>query len=85
MQAIAHNTGLSSLRGISKNSPRHILIVGIGAMGTFPFKTVVGFESCAVLPVVEALHFDPIANVCLEDLVLVAMVGGDDGGKRTLS
>jgi hypothetical protein len=38
---------------------------------------------------VEALHFDPIVNVCLEDyvafyLVFVAMVGGDGGGKRIL-
>jgi hypothetical protein len=63
MQVMAHDTGLSSLRGISKNSPRHILRVGIGAIGTFPFKTVLGFESCAVLPVVEALLFAPIVNV----------------------
>jgi hypothetical protein len=38
---------------------------------------------------VEALHFDPIVNVCLEDkvafdLVFVVMVGGDGGGKRAL-
>jgi hypothetical protein len=38
---------------------------------------------------VEALHFNPIVNVCLEDLVafdlvFVAMVDGDGGGKRTL-
>jgi hypothetical protein len=33
---------------------------------------------------VEALHFDPIVNICLEDLVFVAMVGGDGGGKRTI-
>ncbi len=33
----------------------------------------------------EALHFNPILNVCLEDLVFVAMVGGDGGGERTLS
>jgi hypothetical protein len=38
---------------------------------------------------VEALRFDPIVNVCLEDyvafdLVLVLMVGGDGGGERTL-
>jgi hypothetical protein len=32
----------------------------------------------------EALHFNPIVNVCVEDLVFVAMVGGDDGGERTL-
>jgi hypothetical protein len=31
--------------------------------GHFHSKTVVGFESYAVLPVVEALHFDPIVNV----------------------
>jgi hypothetical protein len=31
------------------------------------------------------LHFDPIVNVCLVDLVFVAMVGGDGGGKRSLS
>jgi hypothetical protein len=53
--------------------------------GHFHSKTVVGFESCAVLPVVQELHFDPIVDVCLEDLVFVAIVGGDDGGKRTLS
>ena len=39
-----------------------------------------------VLPVVEALLFAPIVNVCLVDLVafdlvFVAMVGGDSGGK----
>jgi hypothetical protein len=34
---------------------------------------------------VEPLHFDLIVNVCLEDLVLVVMVGGDGGGERTLS
>jgi hypothetical protein len=34
---------------------------------------------------VEALHFNPIVNVYLEDLVFVAMVGDDGGGKRTLS
>ncbi len=33
----------------------------------------------------EALHYNPIVNVCLVDLVFVAMVGGDGGGKRTLS
>ncbi len=33
----------------------------------------------------EALHFDPIFTICLEDLVFVAMVWGDGGGKRTLS
>jgi hypothetical protein len=49
----------------------------------------VGFESCAGLLVVEALLFAPIVNVCLEDLaafdlVFVAMVGGDGGGKRML-
>jgi hypothetical protein len=38
---------------------------------------------------VEALSFDPIVNVSLEDyvafdLVFGAMVGGDGGGKRTL-
>jgi hypothetical protein len=52
--------------------------------GHFHSKTVIGVESSAVLPVVEALHFDPIVNVCVEDLVFVAMVGGDGGGKRTL-
>ncbi len=57
--------------------------------GHFHSKTVVDFESCAILPVVEALHFDPIVNVCVEDkvafdLVFVAMVGGDGGGKKTL-
>ncbi len=44
-----------------------------------------GFESCAILPVVEALLFDPIVNVWIEDLVCVAMVGGDGGVERTLS
>jgi hypothetical protein len=34
---------------------------------------------------VEPLHFDPIVNVEIEDLVFVAMVGGDGGGERTLS
>jgi hypothetical protein len=29
-------------------------------MGTFSSKKVVGFESCAVLPVVEALYFAPL-------------------------
>ncbi len=59
-------------------------------MRTFPLQTYIGFESCAILPVVEALLFAPIVNVCLEDsvafdLVFVAMVGGDDCvGKRTL-
>ncbi len=57
--------------------------------GHFHSKKVVGFESCAVLPAVEALLFAPIVNVCLEDkvafnLVLVAMVGGDGGGERML-
>jgi hypothetical protein len=57
-------------------------------MVTFPFK-VISFESCAILPVVEELSFAPIVNVCLEDwvafnLVFVAMVGGDGGGKRML-
>ncbi len=46
-----------------------------------------GFESWAVLPVVEAFLFAPIVNVGLEDqvafdLVFVAMVEGDDDGKR---
>jgi hypothetical protein len=49
-------------------------------------KNGLGFESCAILPVVEALLFAPIVNVCLVDLVafdlvFVAMVGGDGGGK----
>jgi hypothetical protein len=35
--------------------------------GHFHSKKVLGFESCAVLPVVEALLFAPIVNVCLED------------------
>jgi hypothetical protein len=35
--------------------------------GHFHSKKVVGFESCAILPVVEALLFAPIVNVCLED------------------
>ncbi len=35
--------------------------------GHFHSKKVVGFETCAVLPVVEALLFAPIVNVCLED------------------
>jgi hypothetical protein len=33
----------------------------------FHSKPVVGFESCAMLPVVEALLFTPIVNVCLVD------------------
>ena len=44
---------------------------------------VVGFESCAVLPIVEALLFAPIVNVKIEDSLFVAMVGGDGGGERT--
>jgi hypothetical protein len=36
-------------------------------MGTFPFQPVIGFEYFAVLPVVEALCFDLIVDVCLED------------------
>ncbi len=51
------NTGSSSLSGISKNSNKHILLHS---------KKVIGFESCAILPVVEALLFAPIVNVCLE-------------------
>jgi hypothetical protein len=46
---------------------------------------VVGFESCDILPIVEALLFAPIVNVQIEDLVFVAIVGGDGGGKRTHS
>jgi hypothetical protein len=61
------NTGSSSLSGISKNSNQHIHLICKGTMGTFLFQKVVGFESCAVLPVVEALLFAPIVNVCLED------------------
>jgi hypothetical protein len=80
---------LSGHSGISKNSNRHILLICNGAIRTFPFEKGVGFESCAVLLVVEALLFAPIANVCLEDLVafhlvFVAMMGGDGGGKRML-
>jgi hypothetical protein len=37
------------------------------------------------LPVVEALPFATIFNVYIEDLVFVAMVGGDGGVKRTIS
>jgi hypothetical protein len=34
---------------------------------------------------VAPLHFDPIVNVqIVEDLLFVAMVGGDGGGERTL-
>jgi hypothetical protein len=89
MQVIAHDTGLSRLNSISKNSPRHNLLISIGAMGTFPFKTVIGCDSCSILPVVEASSFDPIVNISLEDLVafdlvFVAMVGGDGDGERTL-
>jgi hypothetical protein len=41
-----------------------VLDLGVGAMGTFPFKNSrVGFESCAVLPIVEALLFAPIVHV----------------------
>jgi hypothetical protein len=50
-----------------KKSNQQILLICKGAMGTFPSKKVVGFESCAILPVVEALFFAPIVNVCLED------------------
>ncbi len=32
-------------------------------LGHFHSKTVVGFESCAVLPVVEAFILAPIVNV----------------------
>jgi hypothetical protein len=60
-----------------------ILDLGIEAKGHFHSKTVVGFESCAILPIVEALLFAPIVNVYIEDLVFVMMVGGDGGGKRT--
>ncbi len=35
--------------------------------GHFHFKKGIGIESCAILPVVEALLFAPIVNVCLED------------------
>jgi hypothetical protein len=34
---------------------------------------------------VEALLFAPIVDVLIEDLVFVAMVGGDGGVERTLS
>ena len=33
----------------------------------------------------EPLHFDPIVNSSIDNLVFVAMVGGDGGGERTLS
>ncbi len=36
-------------------------------LGHFHSKKVVGFESCAVLPVVEALLFAPIVNIYLDD------------------
>jgi hypothetical protein len=35
--------------------------------GHFHSFKVVSFESCAILPVVEALLFAPIVIVCLED------------------
>ncbi len=82
---MAHDSGSSTLRGISKNSAQHIIGVGIGAMVTFTFKTVVGFETSAVLLVVEALPFATIVNVYIEDSVFVAMVGGDGGVERTIS
>jgi hypothetical protein len=58
MQVSAIDSGSSSLIGISKNSNRHILLICKGA-GHFHSKKGVGFESCAVLPVVEALLFAP--------------------------
>ena len=67
MQVFAIDTGLSSLIGISKNSNQHILLICKGAMGTFSVLQSCSFESCAVLPVVEALFFAPIVNVCIED------------------
>jgi hypothetical protein len=54
-------------------------------LGHFYSKMVVGCESCAILPIIEALLFALIVNVQIEDLMFVAMVGGDGGGKRTHS
>jgi hypothetical protein len=67
MQVSAKYTSSSSLSSISKNSNQHILLICKGAMGTFLFQNVVGFESCAGLPVVEALPFAPTVNVSLEE------------------
>jgi hypothetical protein len=74
MQVIAHDTGLSSLSGISKNSPQHVLLISIGAMGTFPFQTsLVGFKSCAVLPVVEGSHKVDAVRTGITQIVKLAL------------
>jgi hypothetical protein len=54
--------------------------------GNISIQNLSGFDSYALLPVVEALPFAPIVNVCLVDkvafvLVFVALVGGDGGGE----
>ncbi len=61
-----HDTTLKIAFGANFISP--ILIPDpLEQWGHLHSKKVVGFESCAVLPVVEALLFAPIVNVCLED------------------
>ncbi len=69
MQVSAIDTGSSSLGGAV--SPKTAIDISSSFVrekwGHFHSFKVVGFESCAVLPVVETLLFAPIVNVCLED------------------
>jgi hypothetical protein len=63
----AIDTGSSSHSGTSKKAIDISSSFVKEQWGHFHSKRGIGFESCAVLPVVEALPFAPIVNVCLQD------------------